>query len=155
MIYPGYHFARQRMHSTTGIKIPQPRLSSSGYWVASLIERRCCVWKPPDATTVVPFLNHKLDKIGSKMNCSNAHVRTQTTHTALLLFSRNLRVTWEITALGKSGWEGTFEHSHAHFSELAVTVCWSGSSWPSLQHLSHLQLHGVMRVPLNCPNFIK
>ncbi|XP_067108177.1 F-box only protein 15 [Osmerus mordax] len=68
---------------------------------------------------------------------------------------RNLRVTWEMSAFSKSGWEGTFEQSHAHYSELSVSVCWSSSSWPSLQHLSHLQLHGVTRVPLNCPNFMK
>ncbi|KAM6977648.1 F-box only protein 15 [Aplochiton taeniatus] len=68
---------------------------------------------------------------------------------------RNLHVTWELTVTDKLGSQGTFEQRNLYFSESSVTVCWSGGNWPTFHQLSTLQLHGVMRVALQCPNLKK
>ncbi|XP_030623416.1 F-box only protein 15 [Chanos chanos] len=64
---------------------------------------------------------------------------------------RSLGVTWEITLTDKKGRESTFEQSHVYFSDSSVTLCWSSGDWPFIDRISTLQLHGVMRVRLDCP----
>ncbi|XP_034561722.1 F-box only protein 15 isoform X2 [Notolabrus celidotus] len=69
---------------------------------------------------------------------------------------RNLHVTWELTISDKSGQVDTHEPSWSHFCETSVTLCWSGGGrLPSHRRISTLQLHGVRRVPLNCPGLKK
>lgn len=69
---------------------------------------------------------------------------------------RNLHVTWELTVSDKSGLEATHELSWARFSETSATLCWSGGGClPDQRHISTLQLHGIRRIPLNCPGLKK
>uniref|UniRef100_A0A8B9HX08 F-box domain-containing protein n=2 Tax=Astyanax mexicanus TaxID=7994 RepID=A0A8B9HX08_ASTMX len=68
---------------------------------------------------------------------------------------RSLRVRWTITLTDKRGRESTFEQTHVHFSTAAVTVSWSAGDWPFIDQLTALQLHGVVRVPLKCPDEYK
>ncbi|KAM4606586.1 F-box only protein 15 [Polymixia lowei] len=62
----------------------------------------------------------------------------------------NSHVAWELTVSDKRGYERTFEMTGAHFFESSVAVCWNGGCFPTYHQLSTLQLHGVMRVALNC-----
>uniref|UniRef100_A0A673NKL7 F-box only protein 15-like n=1 Tax=Sinocyclocheilus rhinocerous TaxID=307959 RepID=A0A673NKL7_9TELE len=64
---------------------------------------------------------------------------------------RSLCITWEITVTDGRGRQSTFEQSHASFSSTAVFVLWGAVSWPPFNQLTSLELHGVLRVPLNCP----
>ncbi|XP_072544704.1 F-box only protein 15 isoform X2 [Salminus brasiliensis] len=68
---------------------------------------------------------------------------------------RSMRVSWTITLTDKRGRESTFEQTHVHFSTAAVTVSWSAGDWPFIDQLTSLQLHGVVRVPLKCPDEYK
>ncbi|CAL8292669.1 unnamed protein product [Lota lota] len=65
---------------------------------------------------------------------------------------RNRRVSWELTVSPHCGREAVFEQTQVHFFQSALTVCWSQSSWPPYSNVSSLQLHGVVRVALNCPS---
>ncbi|XP_026112428.1 F-box only protein 15 [Carassius auratus] len=64
---------------------------------------------------------------------------------------RSLCITWEITVTDGRGRRSTFQQSHASFSSTAVFVFWGTVSWPPFNQLTSLELHGVLRVPLNCP----
>ncbi len=64
---------------------------------------------------------------------------------------RSLCITWEITVTDGRGRRSTFEQSHACFSSTAVFVFWGAVTWPSFNQLTSLELHGVLRVPLDCP----
>ncbi|KAI2649060.1 F-box only protein 15 [Labeo rohita] len=64
---------------------------------------------------------------------------------------RSLCITWEITVTDGRGRQSTFEQSHASFSSTAVFVFWGAVSWPPFNQLTSLELHGVLRVPLDCP----
>ncbi|KAI4891908.1 hypothetical protein NFI96_015865 [Prochilodus magdalenae] len=68
---------------------------------------------------------------------------------------RGLRVRWVITLMDGRGRESTFEQTHVHFSDAAVTVSWSAGDWPFIDQVTALQLHGVVRVPLRCPDEYK
>lgn len=52
---------------------------------------------------------------------------------------RKLRVTWELTVSQVRGWRQTQPHSHAHYYDSTVVVCWSGP-FPHYQHILSLQL---------------
>ncbi|KAI7792813.1 putative F-box only protein 15 [Triplophysa rosa] len=64
---------------------------------------------------------------------------------------RSLCVSWEITVTDGRGRRSTFKQSHAAFSSTAVFLYWGASNWPSFNQLTSLELHGVLRVPLDCP----
>ncbi|XP_043082742.1 F-box only protein 15 [Puntigrus tetrazona] len=64
---------------------------------------------------------------------------------------RSLCITWEITVTDGRGRRSTFEQSHASFSGTAVFVFWGAVTWPPFNQLTSLELHGVLRVPLDCP----
>uniref|UniRef100_A0A673G641 F-box protein 15 n=1 Tax=Sinocyclocheilus rhinocerous TaxID=307959 RepID=A0A673G641_9TELE len=64
---------------------------------------------------------------------------------------RSLCITWEITVTDGRGRRSTFEQSHAFFSSTAVFVFWGAVTWPPFNQLTSLELHGVLRVPLDCP----
>uniref|UniRef100_A0A673G5B1 F-box protein 15 n=1 Tax=Sinocyclocheilus rhinocerous TaxID=307959 RepID=A0A673G5B1_9TELE len=66
-------------------------------------------------------------------------------------FIRSLCITWEITVTDGRGRRSTFEQSHAFFSSTAVFVFWGAVTWPPFNQLTSLELHGVLRVPLDCP----
>ncbi|KAA0704803.1 F-box only protein 15 [Triplophysa tibetana] len=64
---------------------------------------------------------------------------------------RSLCVSWEITVTDGRGRRSTFKQSHAAFSSTAVFLYWGASNWPPFNQLTSLELHGVLRVPLDCP----
>uniref|UniRef100_A0A671NL09 F-box protein 15 n=1 Tax=Sinocyclocheilus anshuiensis TaxID=1608454 RepID=A0A671NL09_9TELE len=64
---------------------------------------------------------------------------------------RSLCITWEITVNDGRGRWSTFEQSHAFFRSTAVFVFWGAVTWPPFNQLTSLELHGVLRVPLDCP----
>uniref|UniRef100_A0A671NL12 F-box protein 15 n=1 Tax=Sinocyclocheilus anshuiensis TaxID=1608454 RepID=A0A671NL12_9TELE len=66
-------------------------------------------------------------------------------------FIRSLCITWEITVNDGRGRWSTFEQSHAFFRSTAVFVFWGAVTWPPFNQLTSLELHGVLRVPLDCP----
>ncbi|XP_066506104.1 F-box only protein 15 isoform X1 [Hoplias malabaricus] len=68
---------------------------------------------------------------------------------------RSMCVRWTMTVMDKRGRLSTFEQNGVHFSSAAVTVLWNKGEWPCIDHLSEIQLHGVVRVPLKCPNEYK
>ncbi|XP_017551633.2 F-box only protein 15 [Pygocentrus nattereri] len=68
---------------------------------------------------------------------------------------RSLRVRWAVTLTDGKGRESTSEQTHVHFTDAAVTVSWSAGDWPFIDQLTVLKLHGVVRVPLQCPDEYK
>uniref|UniRef100_A0A8C1J4A1 F-box domain-containing protein n=1 Tax=Cyprinus carpio TaxID=7962 RepID=A0A8C1J4A1_CYPCA len=64
---------------------------------------------------------------------------------------RSLCITWEITVTDGRGRRSTFEQFHAFFSSMAVFVFWGVVNWPPFNQLTSLELHAVLRVPLDCP----
>uniref|UniRef100_A0A8C1H9W3 F-box protein 15 n=1 Tax=Cyprinus carpio carpio TaxID=630221 RepID=A0A8C1H9W3_CYPCA len=63
----------------------------------------------------------------------------------------SLCITWEITVTDGRGRRSTFEQFHAFFSSMAVFVFWGVVNWPPFNQLTSLELHAVLRVPLDCP----
>ncbi|XP_051538569.1 F-box only protein 15-like isoform X2 [Myxocyprinus asiaticus] len=64
---------------------------------------------------------------------------------------RSLCITWEIIVTDGRGRQSTFEQSRASFSSTAVFMFWGTVSLPPFNQLTSLELHGVLRVPLDCP----
>ncbi|XP_033856852.2 F-box only protein 15 [Acipenser ruthenus] len=64
---------------------------------------------------------------------------------------RGLQVAWEITVTDRKGIDTTIEQSSACFSDTTATVYWNSTNWPYFNKIKMLQLHGVLRAPVDCP----
>ncbi|MGH0172633.1 UNVERIFIED_CONTAM: hypothetical protein FKN15_063692 [Acipenser sinensis] len=106
--------------------------------------------KGPEATKSLP--TELLFKILSYLDASSllcvACVNNQFHE---LANSKGLQVAWEITVTDRKGIDTTIEQSNACFSDTTVTVYWNSTNWPYFNKIKMLQLHGVLRAPVNCP----
>ncbi|KAG7488551.1 hypothetical protein MATL_G00035820 [Megalops atlanticus] len=137
-----------RMYSSESAKKWRPKQVdevTGGVNAASIQEKPTGYWKRLYFRKMSGYNENKWKKQLKAINPYNG-LPSQTEQVL-----RNLHVTWEITVTDKRGRESTFQQSCCYFSDSSVTVCWNNSSWPPLYHLSMLQLHGVIRVALDCP----
>ncbi|XP_075900360.1 F-box only protein 15-like isoform X2 [Nelusetta ayraudi] len=81
---------------------------------------------------------------GQEVDTWREELRHTNPSTGLPWETRQLGVSWELTVSQSWGSRQTQPHSHAHYYESTVVVCWSGP-FPHYQHIHSLQLHASHR----------
>ncbi|XP_018422256.1 PREDICTED: F-box only protein 15 [Nanorana parkeri] len=61
-------------------------------------------------------------------------------------------LTWALTFKDINGKKTVIEQSGITFRDTSLTLCWNSYTWPALQTLITLQLHGITRVQNDCLN---